>query len=142
MLLSLLSVSSWAESVISLNMQFPNTAVKSIVSAEFIEFDLIRLDMPVAQSNDLHFELICSFNPFYDYDRSYIFLTHSTIYRAQKFELKDQDCLELFNFMKKRFEYISEESPIEIELDYKLNKVKSVRWKTIIYAPENDLDLS
>ena len=50
--------------------------------------------------------------------------------------MDDQACLELFNFMKNRFEYISEENPLEVELDYKKSEVKKVRWKTDLYREE------
>ena len=109
---------------------------KSIVSAHFEEFDVIHLEMSVMDSGDLHFQLICSFNSFYDFDKSLLILTHNSPLRGRKFIMDDQACLELFNFMKNRFEYISEENPLEVELDYKKSEVKKVRWKTDLYREE------
>lgn len=137
-----LSPSARANSVVDLDIPLSNTIVtKTITRAIIQEFDVIRMDMSVYESRDLHFQLICSFNTFYDYEESHLILTHYSPFRGLKFKLGESDCLKVFNFMKKRFEYINDETPLEVVLDYKKMEVQKIRWKTDLY-PEESFDLS
>ncbi len=136
--LSFLSFSTFASSVIDLDRGHIAKSIKRTVNKAVIqEFDVVRMDMSPFESGDLHFQLICSFNTFYDYEESYLFLTHYSPFRGMKFKLTEHDCLDLFNFMKQKFEYISEEHPLEIELDFEKKEVKKVRWKSDLYKDDS-----
>ena len=89
-------------------------------------------------SGDLHFQLICSFNSFYDFDKSLLILTHYSPLRGKKFKMDDHVCLELFNFMKK----ISDLKDVKIkkelfdnQLDF-LNEFKNFKDLKVNTDPE------
>ncbi len=113
---------------------------KKIISAELEEFDLVRLTVEVHDSGDHFFYLVCKSNTFYDFDKSVLVLTHDSPLRGLPFKMDDQDCDEMLQFMKNRFEYISSDFPLEIKLDMENKKVKKIRWKMFINEESNQLD--
>ena len=101
---------------------------KVIEEVEYGDLDVFEMNMSVYESGGMKLKLLCSFNTFYEYPESMIVLTADRIHRGTFFKLDDHDCLKLFNFFKKGFEYVSEEAPLEIRLNWQTYQVEKIKW--------------
>jgi hypothetical protein len=99
-----------------------------ITKADWDEFDIFSLHMPVEYSGDKHFKLLCSFNAFYEARDSSFVLTHDTIYRGVRYRLDENSCLTLFNFLKRHYEVINDENSLLVTLNLQKLEVESIRW--------------
>lgn len=121
-----------AQSVVELDVKPSVDKVKlDIVRVTYDELDIFSLSQPILQKGGREFKLLCSFNPFYENRQSGLYHTADTIYRGDQFTFSDQDCLKVFNFFKKYFEYVSKDNPISITLDLNKRTVESFRLKKI-----------
>jgi hypothetical protein len=115
---------------VNLNL-FPNggdTKV-DVVNVVYDELDIFVLQMPIEKRGGRDLKLLCSFNPFYETQKSVLVLSHDNMYRGVRFFMDDQSCLKLFSFLKANYEVVNKDNPIQITFNLDKMEVETIGWK-------------
>lgn len=117
---------------------FPNGG-KTKVDVENVvydELDIFVLQMPIEKREGRDLKLLCSFNPFYETQKSVLVLSHDNMYRGVRFFMDDKACLKLFSFLKGNYEVINKQNPIQITFDLDKMEVERIGWKNESLGPK------
>ena len=125
---TLLHVQVFASSVLDLKVpNYQRDLQLKVVGVQHDDLDIFDLEVDVYQSEDRELKLLCSFNPFYEYQKSSLIRTNKGIYNGAHFRLSDTDCLSLFNFFKAHHEHVTKDTPLEVVLDREEMKVLKIK---------------